>query len=354
MQSTSLFMCSQVCLCVIERTIGVWTSVKVLHHERDVQGKLPSLSNQALRDDALSLCLSTETVRSMPLVVQRSLFFTLEELRYEEPTTEAGRALAWPFFFGLRTVFVSRSDWRRKESKQGQSSSLRWIEESRIKVIVSSSGVHAYMSKIDQTQGRAGRAIDRAPAPERPRLWNDLRNQSPGSPCGDQQKMQTTVHHVAQARIYRVVSTRLSLQAASLSARKTGSSCSTKLCTTAVEICTTVLPSSPLCFSQVMAYLWVSVNKSTSSAVAQWRQQTKCDLYMNQLLKGCGAGDSSWWCLFFSFFWWPSSTIEGKAEVAGFSVRMRPLNSATTSTHSHVRPWWRRAVLQGGDDTRRR
>ena len=53
----------------------------------------------------------------------------------------------------------------RKASK-GQSSSLRWIEESKEKkVIVSSSGVHAYMSKIDQTQGRASRAIDRAPTP---------------------------------------------------------------------------------------------------------------------------------------------------------------------------------------------
>ena len=56
-----------------------------------------ALSVQALRDDALSVC-STETVRSMPLVVQRSLFFTLEELRYNEPATEAGRALAWLFF----------------------------------------------------------------------------------------------------------------------------------------------------------------------------------------------------------------------------------------------------------------
>ena len=63
-------------------------------------GKWPSLSFQSLRDDGLSVC-STETVdvRSMPLVVQRSLFFTLEEVRYEEPATEAGRALAWPFFF---------------------------------------------------------------------------------------------------------------------------------------------------------------------------------------------------------------------------------------------------------------
>ena len=35
MQSTSVFMFSQVCLCLIERTIGVWTSVKVLYHKRE-------------------------------------------------------------------------------------------------------------------------------------------------------------------------------------------------------------------------------------------------------------------------------------------------------------------------------
>ena len=60
---------------------------------------MPSLSIQTLRDDAASLSVcSTETVRSIPLVVQPSLFFTLEELRYEEPATEAERALAKAFF----------------------------------------------------------------------------------------------------------------------------------------------------------------------------------------------------------------------------------------------------------------
>ena len=127
-------------------------------------------SLEALRDDALSVC-STETVQSMPLVVQRSLFFTLEELRYGEPATEAGRALAWPFFFffGLRTVFVSRSDRRRKESKQ-RPVFVPSLDRRKQKKKSSCSGVHAYMSKIDQTQGRASRAIDRAPDPERPRL----------------------------------------------------------------------------------------------------------------------------------------------------------------------------------------
>ena len=75
------------------------------------------------------------------------------------------------FFFILRTVFVSRSDRRRKESKQTPVFVLSLdLKKAEKKVVVSSFGVHAYMSKIDQTQGRASRAIDRAPAPERPRL----------------------------------------------------------------------------------------------------------------------------------------------------------------------------------------
>ena len=66
-----------------------------------------------------------------------------------------------------------------KASKR-QSSSDRWMEESRKK---KSSSALDTRSKIDQTQGRASRAIDRAPAPERPRLRYDLRNRRPGSPC---------------------------------------------------------------------------------------------------------------------------------------------------------------------------
>ena len=158
MQSTSLFLFSEVCLCAIERTIGVWTSVKVLYHERDREnGPL----FQALRDDALSVC-STETVRSMALVVQRSLFFTLEELRYEEPATEAGRALAWPFLWFENNFCQSK--WSKKKGKQANAS-LRPIvgskkaEKKSSWVALVQSGVHAYMSKIDQTQGRARRAI---------------------------------------------------------------------------------------------------------------------------------------------------------------------------------------------------
>ena len=134
----------------------------------------------------VSVC-STENVRSMPLVVQRSLFFTLEDLRYEEPATEAGRALAWPFFFGLRTVFVSRSDRRRKESKQTPVF-VRSLDRRKQKK--KSSSALDTRSKIDQTQGRASRAIDQAPAPKRPRLRYDLRNRRPGSPWLEQTAFQ--------------------------------------------------------------------------------------------------------------------------------------------------------------------
>ena len=88
-------------------------------------GKWPSLSIQALRDDAAGLSVrSTETVRSMPLVVQLSLLFTLEEL-YEEPATEAGRALGWPFFLVWEQFLsVEVIEEERKASKR-QSSSVR-------------------------------------------------------------------------------------------------------------------------------------------------------------------------------------------------------------------------------------
>ena len=84
------------------------------------------------------------------------------------------------FFFGLRTAFVSRSDRRRKESKQTPVF-VRSLDGKKQKK--KSSSALDTRSKIDQTQGRASRAIDRAPAPERPRLRYDLRNRRPGSPC---------------------------------------------------------------------------------------------------------------------------------------------------------------------------
>ena len=44
-------------------------------------------------------------------------FFSLEDLGYEEPATEARRALAWSLFFSLRTIFFSQSDRKIIESK---------------------------------------------------------------------------------------------------------------------------------------------------------------------------------------------------------------------------------------------
>ena len=124
---------------------------------------------------------------------------------------------------------------------------------------------------------------------------------------------------------------------------KGGSSCSTKLCTTAVEICSTVLPSSPLCFPQVMAYLWVSVSKSTSSAVAaQWphcRRSVRLwpvpgPWHESAAERAWGRGTAAGSVFFSSFLRWPFSTIEGKAEGAGFSVRLPPLHNA----HTRSRP----------------
>ena len=147
-------MCSQVCLCVIERTIEVWTSVKVLYHERDRE-------NGPLFQ--FKLCVT--------------LVFRFAQRRPSDRCRWSSRgARHWGgesacmafFFFGLRTIFVSRSDRTRKESKQTPVfvRSLDRIEEGKKK-----QKKHRQLwSEIDQTQGRASRAIDRAPAPERPRL----------------------------------------------------------------------------------------------------------------------------------------------------------------------------------------
>ena len=104
------------------------------------------------------------------------LFFTLEELRYEEPPTEAGRTLAWPFFC-LRTVFVSRSDRRKKESKQTP------VFESRQKK--TSSAVEYTSTWVRSIKRKAAPAVrSTGRRPPRGRGWDyDLRNQRPGSPC---------------------------------------------------------------------------------------------------------------------------------------------------------------------------
>ena len=177
MQSTLVFMCCQVCLCVIERTIGVWTSVKVLYHERDrengplfqcklcvamvfrfAQRRPSDRCRWSSNDLCFSLWKNSDT-RSPPLRRDErlhGLFF-----------------LVWEQFLSVEVI-----EEEKKASKR-QSSSFRWIEESRKK---KSSSALDTRSKIDQTQGRASRAIDRAPAPERPRLRCDLRNRRPGSP----------------------------------------------------------------------------------------------------------------------------------------------------------------------------
>ena len=112
------FLCSRRrCSCVVRfawTDNWSWTSVKDLYHERERENS--PLFQFKLWVTMLFRFAQRRPSDRLPLV-QRSLFFILEELRYEEPSTEAGRALTWPFF-GLRTVFASRSDWRRKERKQ--------------------------------------------------------------------------------------------------------------------------------------------------------------------------------------------------------------------------------------------
>ena len=100
-----LFMFGPLCLCVIEWSSRVGSSVKVLYHELDRE-KCPLFRALHDADDAVR---SMETVREMACF-HRSLFFTLEELGYEEPATEAGRACAWHVFWGVRPIFFTQSD----------------------------------------------------------------------------------------------------------------------------------------------------------------------------------------------------------------------------------------------------
>ena len=110
-----------------------------------------------------------------------TLFLTLKQtrspsLRWEERM----HGLLFNFFWSENNSFLS--NWLQKNGKQ-LIPSLHLIDGSLEEVLSNRYRVHVCASdKIIQTQGRASRAIDRAPAPERLSLWNDLRNRSPGSP----------------------------------------------------------------------------------------------------------------------------------------------------------------------------
>ena len=84
------------------------------------------------------------------------------------------------FFFWFENSFC-HSKWSKKKRKQANASLRPIVGWKKAEKKKSSSALDT-RSKIDQTQGRASRAIDRAPAPERPRLRYDLRNRRPGSP----------------------------------------------------------------------------------------------------------------------------------------------------------------------------
>ena len=77
-------------------------------------------------------------------------FSLLEELGYEEPATEAGRALAWPFFFRFEKNFC-RSKRSKKKGKEATSSSDPWIEERRkTQVLERRSGVHRLSTRVHE------------------------------------------------------------------------------------------------------------------------------------------------------------------------------------------------------------
>ena len=121
----------------------------------------------ALSDDSLSV-FSTETVRSTALIAQCFCFSLLKNSDTRSQSLRREARLQC-LFFGLRTIFVSQSDRRRKESKRPQVLTRSLDRRKQRKSHLINSGVHAYMSKIDQTQGR--QPCDRpGAAPERPRL----------------------------------------------------------------------------------------------------------------------------------------------------------------------------------------
>ena len=176
-QSTSMFMCSHVCLCVIERTIGVSTSVKVLYHERERENG--PLFRFTLCMTVVFRCAQRRPSDRCRWSSNDLCFSFWKNSDTRSPPLRRGERLHGLFFFGLRTVFVSRSDRRRKESKQTPVF-VRSLDRRRQKK-KKKKNRHLW-SEIDQTQGCASRAIDRAPASARPRLRYDLRNRRPGSP----------------------------------------------------------------------------------------------------------------------------------------------------------------------------
>ena len=127
MQSTSLFLFSEVCF------VRDWTDNWGLNVCQSPapwagQGKWPSLSSFAWR---CSFGLFNGD-RPIDGIGGPTIFvFTLEELGYEEPATEAGRALAWPFFWFENNFCQSKWSKKKRKASKHQSSSDRWIEESR-------------------------------------------------------------------------------------------------------------------------------------------------------------------------------------------------------------------------------
>ena len=137
---------------------------------------------------------------------------------------------------------------------------------------------------------------------------------------------------------------------------KGGSSCSTKLCTTAVEICSTVLPSSPAFpkWWHTFEFLWANLLPlhsplSGRTADEVWPVPWHESAAERAWVRGIAA-DSV-----FFFFGGLSPRLRERQRVQASAWGC---HRSTTHTHTVTSgpclEWWRRGVLQGDDDKRRR
>ena len=167
MQSTSLFMCSQICLCVIERTIGVWTSVKVLYHEREREnGPLFQFTWSFAWRCSFGLLNGD---RPIDAVGRPTIFvFHFGRAQIRGASHWGGKSAYMAFFFLVWEQFLSVEviEEERKESK-GQSSSLRWIEESRKKSHRALEYTRTWVRSIKRRAAPAARSTGRRPPRDR-------------------------------------------------------------------------------------------------------------------------------------------------------------------------------------------
>ena len=177
MQSTSMFLFSLVWLCVIERTIRVWTPVK---RDRE-NGHLFQFTR------CVTMLIRFAHLRpsgSMALVVERSLL-TLEKTQIRGARHWGGNSSNKAFFLVWEQVLsVEVIEEERKASKR-QVSSDRFIEKSRKKSSwIVLEYTRTWVRSIKRRAAPAARSTGRRPSPPPPPsgFENDLRNRRPGSP----------------------------------------------------------------------------------------------------------------------------------------------------------------------------